>query len=290
MSIQCRGKLVEFDKPKVMGIVNLTPDSFYDGGKYQGMDLALRQVAKLLDEGADMIDLGGCSTRPGATQVGPDIELERLIPVLQGVVKEFPQAIISVDTYRAQVAREAVLAGAHIINDISAGDDDVDMMATVAELGVPYVAMHKQGSPMHMQQNPTYGKVVTDVAHYLSLKLAQAFQAGIKDVMVDPGFGFGKTLEQNYQLLWHLDHFKLLDAPLLVGLSRKSMIYRVLDTTPADSLNGTTALHALALLRGAHLLRVHDVRQAKETIALMEALRQWGGLEGGPVINAIFAG
>lgn len=266
-----QGNLLSFDKPSIMAILNLTPDSFYDGAKLKTDKDLLNRVEIHLNNGATFLDIGGYSTRPKADYVGIDEELKRVIPAIELIKKNFNDAIISIDTFRAQVANEAIQAGAHIINDISAGDDDPLMFATVAKLQVPYIIMHKQGTPSTMQNKPQYNNVVVDVCKYLADKVYTLNGLGVNDIIVDPGFGFGKTVEHNYQLLAHLDHFKELDCPLLIGVSRKSMIHKLLKTSPMDALNGTTALHTLALLKGAQILRVHDVKEANECITIYEA-------------------
>lgn len=269
-SFNIKGSLLHFDEPKVMGIINVTPDSFYDGGQYNSVDDAQAQAEKHLKEGAAFLDIGGYSSRPGAAEVSVDEELERVIAPIKAIKKAFPNCIISIDTFRAKVAEQAVNAGADIINDISAGEDDDAMFDTVAKLQVPYIMMHKQGKPKTMQENPQYDNVVLEIAKYLSERLAKLTALGVNDVWIDPGFGFGKTVQHNYQLLAHLDHFHIMDAPILVGLSRKSMINKVIGTKAKDALNGTTALHMLALQKGAHILRVHDVKEARQCIQLWQ--------------------
>ena len=252
-----------------MGIINVTPDSFFDGGNYNNIDSALKQAAKHLEEGGDFLDIGGFSSRPGADDVTVEEELQRVIRPIEAIKKAFPNAIVSIDTFRAKVAAEAVAAGADIINDISAGEDDPDMFETVARLQVPYIIMHKKGSPKTMQQNPAYGNVVVEVAKYLSERVGKLNELGVNDIIIDPGFGFGKTVEHNYELLKELGHFKMFDIPLLVGFSRKSMINKILGTKPENALNGTTVLNTLALQKGAHILRVHDVKEAVEAVKLV---------------------
>lgn len=272
-TINIKGTLMEVDKPLVMAILNITGDSFYDGGHYNNVDQALYRAEDCIKKGAKILDVGGASSRPGAKEVSVDEELSRVLPVVQAISSKLPNAVISIDTYRAQVALEAINSGAHIVNDISAGQDDVDMIAVVADLGVPYIAMHKQGKPQNMQDNPTYTNVVEDVVTYFEGRLEVYQKAGIKDVILDPGFGFGKSVEHNYSLLNQLGVFRsLFPNPLLVGVSRKSMINRVLGTKPEEALNGTTALHAMALMNGAQILRVHDVEEAVQVVQLYEAL------------------
>ena len=272
-TINIKGTLMEVDKPLVMAILNITGDSFYDGGHYNNVNQALYRAEDCIKKGAKILDVGGASSRPGAKEVSVDEELSRVLPVVQAISSKLPNAVISIDTYRAQVAREAINSGAHIVNDISAGEDDVDMIAAVADLGVPYIAMHKQGKPQNMQDNPTYTNVVEDVVTYFRGRLEVYQKAGIKDVILDPGFGFGKSVEHNYSLLNQLGVFRsLFPNPLLVGVSRKSMINRVLGTKPEEALNGTTALHAIAIMNGAQILRVHDVEEAVQVVQLYEAL------------------
>jgi dihydropteroate synthase len=271
MTINCRGTLLNLSNPIVMGILNLTPDSFFDGGHYNGEKSVLKQVEKMLHEGAAVIDIGGMSTKPGAEVITPDAELARIMPHLQNIIRHFPDAIISVDTVHAKVALQALQAGAHLINDISAGRLDTAMIPTVAKYKAPYVIMHMQGMPNNMQQNPTYNNVLTEVTDFLAERIAACMQAGITDIVLDPGFGFGKTVEHNYTLLRNLKYLAQLNLPLLAGVSRKSMICKVLGVNPDKALNGTTAVNTLALLNGANILRVHDVKEAVETIKIVAA-------------------
>lgn len=271
MTINCRGQLVSLSTPKVMGILNLTPDSFFDGGKFNGVDNALHQTERMLNEGAAFIDVGGMSSRSGAEIISEEEELQRVVPVVREIVKRFPSVLISVDTIRARVAKETVEAGAAIVNDISAGRFDEAMLPTVAALRAPFIAMHMQGLPANMQQNPAYENVLTEVTDFFVERINACRAAGIKDVILDPGLGFGKTVEHNYTLLHRLSYFQYLKCPLLVGVSRKSMITKVLNIKAADALNGTTALNTLALLNGALILRVHDVKEAAEVVRLVEA-------------------
>lgn len=268
--LNCRGKLLDLNSPKVMGILNVTPDSFYDGGKYTQGSFILEQVEKMLQEGASIIDVGGMSSRPGAEIIEVEKELNRVIPVIEAIAKEFPEAIVSIDTIRAKVAKEAIEAGASMVNDISAGNLDSDLLATVGKLNVPYILMHIQGTPKTMQINPTYDDVTQDVIDFFIAKLQEIKQAGIKDVIIDPGFGFGKTLAQNHQILQQFDSFRLFDLPLLAGMSRKSMVCKLLKVNPSKALNGTTAVNVIALQKGANILRVHDVREAMEAIQIVE--------------------
>ena len=273
-SINCRGRLVVFDRVHLMGILNLTPDSFYDGGKHNTADTALKQTEQLLREGADMIDVGGMSSRPGAKVISEEKERKRVVPVIKKIAKEFPEAILSIDTVHGSVARAAVEAGAHLVNDISMGRIDKNLLPTVSELGVPYILMHLQGkSPGDMQDNPSYENVTMEVLDSFLYHIGVLRSMGVKDILLDPGFGFGKTVEHNYTLLRELSAFQILDLPILAGLSRKSMICKPLNIDPEQALNGTTALHVLAIQNGAHLLRVHDVKEAKEVVKLMEQVR-----------------
>ncbi len=265
----CRGRLLKVNTPMVMGVLNVTPDSFYDGGKYTQQEVILKRVEQLLEEGAAIIDIGGMSSRPGAEIIGVDTELKRVIPVIEGIVAVFPGILISIDTIRAKVAREAVEAGALMVNDISAGSLDKDMLTTVGKLNVPYIVMHMQGKPINMQQNPSYENVVQEVIDFFIDKLSAIKAAGIKDVILDPGFGFGKTLEQNYQILQQFDTFRLFDLPLLAGISRKSMLYKLLGITSNEALNATTAVNVIALQKGANILRVHDVKEAVEAAKIV---------------------
>lgn len=268
-SINCRGTLLSLETPVVMGILNVTPDSFFDGGKYNSNDACISQAEKMLNEGAAIIDIGGYSSRPGAYFISPDEELKRVIPVIEKIHATFPEAILSVDTFRTNVALEAVNAGASIVNDISAGDDDPEMITTVANLQVPYIAMHKKGTPQTMQLNPEYGDVTTDILDYFIKKIELFRKAGIIDVIIDPGFGFGKNLNHNYTLLNNLSAFRMLDCPIMAGMSRKRMINEVLNISSKDALNGTTVVNTIALMNGANILRVHDVKEAVEAVKII---------------------
>jgi dihydropteroate synthase len=269
-SIHAAGKLISCTRPLVMGVLNLTEDSFYAGSRIAGEDMLLSRTGRMLEEGAAIIDLGGQSTRPRATLLSAAREREKVVPAVGAILRRFPGTVISVDTFHAEVARAAVEAGAAIVNDVSAGAMDPEMIGAVASLGVPYIVMHMQGTPLSMQDNPVYEDVVRDVLDFLIRRIAACREAGIKDIIADPGFGFGKTLSQNYTLLGHLRVFQLLKVPLLAGVSRKSMIWRLLGVRPEDALNGTTALHMLALMQGVHFLRVHDVKAACEAVRLWE--------------------
>jgi len=272
MTINCKGNLIDLSKPKVMGILNVTPDSFFDGGKHNSTELALHKTEQMLDEGADFIDIGAYSSRPGAAHISEEEELNRL-SILKEITKQFPEALISIDTFRSNVARFAVENGASIVNDISAGNLDKEMFATVADLQVPYIAMHMQGNPESMQHNPRYAEegITIQVVKELSKVVNDLNLLGVNDIILDPGFGFGKTVENNYQLLRELDHLNILKCPILVGVSRKSMINKVLKINQKESLNGTTALHMKALENGVNILRVHDVKEASEAIQLHAA-------------------
>lgn len=269
-SLNLKGNLFLIDGPKVMGILNLTPDSFYDGGLHHTVEKAVIQAEKMLSERAHILDLGAYSSRPGAVHISASEEWERLKPVLKEITKEFPKAILSVDTFRSDVAEKAVDAGAHIINDISGGNMDPNMFKTIAKLKVPYILMHMQGTPQNMQQAPTYNQVTDDVILELSKKVNRLHQLGVADIIVDPGFGFGKTIDHNYTMMKELESFHLLGHPILVGVSRKSMIYKYLNTTPEDALIGSTVLNTIGLQKGASFLRVHDVKAAAQTIAILE--------------------
>ena len=272
-TLQIKGRLICLDKPKVMGILNLTPDSFFEGSRVvQNRDSILLRAEKMIQEGADFLDLGGYSTRPGATDISIQEEIDRVVPAIELIKKAFPEILISIDTFRSKVAQESVAAGSDLINDISCGNLDEEMLPTVAKLGVPYIAMHMKGNPQNMLEQSNYSDILTEILYYFAEKVDLIKKLGIKDVIIDPGFGFAKTVEQNYFLLKNLKTFEALGFPLLAGLSRKSMIYKTLQTDAANALNGTTALNMFALLQGANILRVHDVKEAKETITLYEQL------------------
>lgn len=273
-SLNCKGRLLVIDAPVVMGILNITPDSFYGGSRVQNEDSLLHTAEKMISDGAAILDIGGQSTRPNAIRIGEVEELKRVLPAIEKVHQNFPEQIISVDTFYASVASEAVAAGASIVNDVSGGTLDKALLPTVAELSVPYVLMHMQGDPQTMQKNPVYKNVTLDVFDALSFKLKALQQMGINDVIVDPGFGFGKTIANNFQLLRELDFFQQLNKPLMVGLSRKGTVYKTLGTTAEKALNGTTALHTIALLNGAAILRAHDVKEATEVVKLCLAYKK----------------
>jgi len=275
MTINCKGELIDLTLPKIMGILNLTPDSFYDGGKYKDEKSILLQIEKMLQEGATFIDIGAYSSRPGAEVVSEDEELRRIIAIVELLIKTFPQITLSIDTFRSKVAGRCLEAGAALINDISAGRLDKNMLATIAKYKAPYIMMHMKGTPQNMQQNTVYENLLTDILHYFSQRVSAARALGIHDVIIDPGFGFAKTLEQNFELLQKLDLFQNLNLPFLVGLSRKSMIYKTLETNAQNALNGTTALNMLALSKNANILRVHDVKEAVECTKLYENLANY---------------
>lgn len=271
--INCKGQLLDLSQPKIMGILNVTPDSFYDGGKYNVADKALFQAEKMLKEGADIIDIGGMSSRPGAEIISTTEELRRVIPMVEKIVSKFPNTIISIDTVKSAVAKNAIETGAHIINDISAGQFDDNLYQTVADLEVPYILMHMNGSPKTMQINPNYDNVITHVTDFFIREVGVLRNLGVKDIILDVGFGFGKTIEHNYQLLKQLSDFQIFDLPMMIGVSRKSMIYKYLKIDAKDALNGTSILHLAALQNGGNILRVHDVKEAKEVVQLWEILQ-----------------
>ena len=273
MNISCKGKLIDLTTPKIMGILNLTPDSFYDGGLYNNTDRSLAQTEKMLLEGATFIDVGGASSKPGAVEVSADEELARVLPVIEKIHIKFPDTLISIDTYRSDVAQQAVAAGAAMVNDISGGNLDAKMLKTVGALGVPFVAMHMQGKPQNMQDKPSYDNILTDIRSFFAAKIDAAHKAGIHDIIIDPGFGFGKTLEHNYALLKHLSSIQMDGVPMLIGVSRKSMIYKLLQIEVAEAGNGTSVLNTVALQQGAQILRVHDVKDAHQAVQLIEKLK-----------------
>lgn len=273
-TINIKGQLLSLDEPQVMGILNVTPDSFYAGSRKQTEAAIIDRIETILREGASIIDVGGYSSRPDAAEVSETEEMQRLEMALQPLLQHYPDVVVSVDTFRSSVARQCVEKyGVAMINDISGGELDERMFDTVAQLRVPYIMMHMRGTPQTMQQQTGYEDVAADLLKYFSQKLERLFRLGVNDVILDPGFGFSKTLTQNYELMRHLGDFRILGLPLLVGVSRKSMIYKLLETTPEESLNGTTVLHTYALLQGADVLRVHDVRAAKEAIRIVQQLK-----------------
>jgi dihydropteroate synthase len=268
MTINCKGQLIDLSIPKVMGILNVTPNSFYDGGKYNEESELLSQVGKMINDGATFIDIGAYSSKPNAEFVSEEEELARIIPVVQLILKYFPEAILSIDTFRSTVAKACIENGAAIINDISAGNLDKAMFEVIAKYNVPYIMMHMRGKPQTMQSMTNYEDIVKEMLFYFSEKVNKARSLGINDLIVDPGFGFAKTIEQNYEVLSKIELFQLLELPLLVGISRKSMIHKVLNTNSKEALNGTTVLNTIALSKGASILRVHDVKEAVECIQL----------------------
>lgn len=269
MLINCKGTLTDLSQPKIMGILNCTPDSFFDGGKYKNENEFLQQAERMLSEGADFIDVGAYSSKPNAEFVSNAEELQRIVPVVELLLKHFPDTIISIDTFRADVAKACIAAGASIINDISAGMLDDNMLETVGRLKVPYIMMHMRGTPQTMTKLTQYDDIVKEMLLYFSQRIEAARNCGIDDIIIDPGFGFAKTLEQNYEVLQKMELFKIIELPILVGVSRKSMIYKLLGITPQEALNGTTVLNTIALSKGANILRVHDVKEAVETVKIM---------------------
>ena len=274
LTLNCKGKILSLEKPVVMGIINITPDSFYEGHLNKGKDELLKLAEKMISEGAAILDIGGQSSRPGSERIAANDELERVIPVIQLIRQHFKDTILSIDTYHSLVAAQAVREGVSIVNDISGGEMDPSMISTVASLNVPYICMHMKGTPDNMQKNIHYDDVVKEVLDFFIQKIAASTAAGIHDIIIDPGFGFGKTIGHNLKLLRELAVFNMLAKPILAGLSRKSTVYKTLGITAAEALNGTTVLNTLALQNGASILRVHDVKEAKEAIMLMEAYKQ----------------
>ncbi len=274
-SINCRGKLIDLTFPKVMGILNLTPDSFYDGGKYKSETDVLNQIEKMLGEGATFIDIGAYSSRPGAKYITEDQELTRIIPVLELIMDKFPDILISIDTFRSKVVENCILLGASMINDISAGSLDKKMFQTIAKLQVPYILMHMKGSPQNMQTNTNYDDLLKDIIYFFSKKINKLTSLGINDLIIDVGFGFSKTMDQNYELLQKLNLFKLFELPVLTGISRKSMLHKFLEITPSEALNATTVANTIALQQGTNILRVHDVKQAIETIKIVGKIKSY---------------
>jgi dihydropteroate synthase len=272
-TLNCKGRLLVLDKPVVMGILNLTPDSFYSGSRIEQSDV-LKKAEQMINEGATILDIGGQSTRPGSDRLTAEEELKRVVPAIEAIKNDFPSVFLSIDTYHAKVAKETVAAGIDIVNDISAGDMDAGMLSTVASLNVPFIAMHMQGTPDTMQQNPAYENITREVVDYFIQKTAACKAAGIVDLILDPGFGFGKTITHNFQLLKSMEALQVFHVPILAGLSRKSTVWKTLKITPEEALNGTTVLNTIALTKGASILRVHDVKEAMETITLYEAYSQ----------------
>ncbi len=269
-SINCKGKLVDLNHPKVMGILNLTPDSFYDGGKYSSEKDILQQTEKMITEGATFIDIGAYSSRPGAEHISEEKELSRLIPILEIILQKFPKILISVDTFRSKVTQHAIEAGACMINDISAGNLDKKMFETIAKLQVPYIIMHMKGNPKNMQNNVDYNNLINEIIYYFSEKINELRALNVNDIIIDTGFGFSKTIDQNYELLGNLNLFKNLDLPILTGISRKSMLYKFLNITSNEALNATSIANTIALQQGSNILRVHDVKEAVQSIKILE--------------------
>ena len=272
-TLNVNGNLIDLSSPKIMGILNITDDSFYDGGRFKTVIQLSKQTEKLIDEGADFIDIGGYSSRPGADNISVEIERERISRGIRSIQEVSSDIIISVDTFRSEIAKEALDAGAGIINDISGGNLDKDMFHTISEFQVPYILMHMKGTPQNMVDKAKYEHLIIDLLDFFSKKLSELAQFGIKDVIIDVGFGFAKTILQNYHLLKKLEVFKVLNAPVLVGISRKSMIYKILESTPMDALNGTTTLNTIALMKNVNILRVHDVKEAKEVMSLVNHIQ-----------------
>jgi len=277
--INCKGSPIDFSRPKIMGVLNLTPDSFYDGGKYHQEKQRAVRVENMLKEGADIIDIGAVSTRPGANMLSLDEELNRIIWPLERLVKLFPDAVFSIDTFRSQVAKECIEGGAQIINDISGGNFDEHMFQTIADLKVPYILMHIHGSPKNMQSEPIDVNIIDELSSFFKAKVSELRQLGVEDIILDPGFGFGKTLKCNYAILNNLKKIRIDDLPVLGGISRKSMINKVIQTKPSEALNGTTVLNTIALLNGANILRVHDIKEAREAIEIVEFSKEIGQCE-----------
>lgn len=273
MRINCKGNLIDLTVPRVMGILNITNDSFYEGSRFQTVDAALKKVEKMLNEGADFLDIGGMSTRPGSEILSESDELKRVIPVIEKIQTTFPEALISIDTWRSKVAKEAVNAGSVMVNDISAGQFDENFFEMIAELRIPYILMHIQGNPQNMQINPKYENVVVEVNRFLAEKIFELRKYGVNDIIIDPGFGFGKTIDHNYSLLKNLDLIGFGELPVLIGVSRKSMIKRLLNVSEEEALNGTTALNIIGLQKGAKILRVHDVKEAVQTIEIWKKIQ-----------------
>ncbi len=272
-TMNCQGRLLDLSKGIIMGILNVSPDSFYDGGKFIEENSILEKAEELISGGAQIIDIGGASSRPGAEFITAEAEKKRIIPVIRSVSRKFPDIIISVDTWRSELASEAIRNGAHIINDISGGDLDPEMFKTVARLKVPYILMHMKGIPKSMQEEPVYEDLITEIIQYFQVRIVQLRTLGVQDIVIDPGFGFGKNLADNYRLLARIEDFNILECPILAGFSRKSMINKILGTTPDTALNGTSILNTIALMKGVQLLRVHDTKEASECIKITNTLK-----------------
>ena len=273
MTIKLKERLLDLSGPMIMGILNVTPDSFYDGGFYDNQKKVIDQVEKMINDGASIIDIGGYSSRPGADNVSSDVELARVLPIVKLIKERFSKILISIDTFRSEVAKQCVENGADIINDISGGSLDSKMFETVAKLNVPFIIMHMRGNPSNMMDKTDYENIIEEMENYFSKKIELAKSFGVNDIIIDPGFGFAKTTKQNFDILKNLTSLKKLDKPLLVGVSRKSMIYKTLNLSPIDSLNGSTVLHTISLLKGANIIRVHDVKEANECIRLVNELK-----------------
>ena len=273
MTIKLKERLLDLSGPMIMGILNVTPDSFYDGGFYDNQKKVIDQVEKMINDGASIIDIGGYSSRPGADNISPDVELARVLPIVKLIKERFSKILISIDTFRSEVAKQCVENGADIINDISGGSLDSKMFETVAKLNVPYIIMHMRGNPSNMMDKTDYENIIEEMENYFSKKIELAKSFGVNEIIIDPGFGFAKTTKQNFDILKNLTYLKKLDKPLLVGVSRKSMIYKTLNLSPIDSLNGSTVLHTISLLKGANIIRVHDVKEANECIRLVNELK-----------------
>ncbi|TRX28964.1 dihydropteroate synthase [Flavobacterium franklandianum] len=272
MTINCKGQLIDLTTPKVMGILNVTPNSFYDGGMYKSSSEMLTKVGKMLSDGATFIDVGAYSSKPSAEYVSEEEELQRILPIINLILEYYPETLLSVDTFRSEVAKVCIENGAAIINDISAGNLDDNMLETIAKYNVPYIMMHMRGTPETMQKMTSYENIVKEILFYFSEKVARARSFGINDLIIDPGFGFAKTLDQNYEVLQKMELFEILELPLLAGFSRKSMIYKTLQSSASDALNGTTVLNTVALTKGAKILRVHDVKQGMECVTLFNKI------------------
>lgn len=270
MTINCKGALIDLNHPKIMGILNVTPDSFYDGGRYNSDHSLLLQAEKMVNDGADFIDIGGYSSRPGADDISTQEELTRTVRATELILKNFPEILISIDTFRASVAKANIEAGAALINDISGGTLDKEMIPTVGKLGVPYIMMHMKGTPQNMKEQAVYEDMLKEITWFFSKQISMARDHKVNDIIIDPGFGFAKNIDQNFKLLRHLDHLKILDKPILAGISRKSMIYKTLGISPDEALNGTTVLNTLCLQKGVNILRVHDVKEAVQCVKLYQ--------------------
>ncbi|MFL0085203.1 dihydropteroate synthase [Tenacibaculum maritimum] len=273
MTINCKGSLIDFSTPRIMGILNITPDSFFDGGKYKNESAILHQTEKMLNDGATFIDIGAYSSRPGAQHITEEEELQRITPVVALLIRKFPEILISIDTFRSKVAYETIHLGASLINDISGGKMDSKMFATIAQLQVPYILMHMQGTPQNMQMNPHYKNITTELISFFATQIFKLRQLQVNDLIIDVGFGFGKTIEHNFDLLKNLALFENLEVPILTGISRKSMLYKTLNTSAKEALNATTCANTIALLNGSSILRVHDVKEAMEVVKIVAKIQ-----------------